>query len=157
MSDVNAEQQLSIYTDGGCHGNPGPGGWAWRAVAAGDRLVAEDAGFEPATTNNRMELQAVIAALRWAAASGKQAIVIRTDSQYVRQGITAWIHRWKRNGWQTANKKPVKNAELWRLLDECNGAVQPEWEWVKGHAGVRHNEACHLAVQRASAQGTAGS
>jgi len=96
-----------------------------------------------------MELTAVIEALSWA--KGHQVVppvVIRTDSQYVRQGITAWIHRWKDNGWLTAAKKPVKNADLWRALDRLDEVVAPRWEWVRGHAGDEHNEACDQAVQR---------
>lgn len=100
-----------------------------------------------------MELQAVIEALDWAARAGHLRPVVRTDSQYVRQGITTWIHTWKRNGWMTSNRKPVKNAELWRSLDERNAAVSPDWEWVKGHAGNEHNEACDRAVQHAIAAG----
>jgi ribonuclease HI len=97
-----------------------------------------------------MELTAVIEALTWLRGSDiAGSAVIRTDSQYVRQGITAWIHRWKQNGWLTSAKKPVKNADLWRALDELNATVAPQWEWVRGHAGDEHNEACDQAVQRA--------
>jgi len=141
-----------LYTDGGCHGNPGPGGWAWRAVDDSGTLIAEGSGFDPATTNNRMELSAVIAALRWAHDSDRSgSVVVRTDSQYVRQGITSWITRWRKNGWLTTARKPVKNAELWRTLDELNARAQPVWEWVRGHAGDPNNEACDQAVQQAIA------
>jgi len=140
---------IILFTDGGCHGNPGPGAWAWRAVNSGNTVVHHESGYSAQTTNNRMELTAVIKALSWAKHHDVAApIVIRTDSQYVRQGITAWIHRWKQNGWLTAGKKPVKNAELWRSLDSLNNAVDPRWEWVRGHAGDEHNEACDAAVQR---------
>jgi ribonuclease HI len=140
--------EVIIYTDGGCHGNPGPGGWAWRAVTADNVVVAENSGYDPATTNNRMELSAVIEALRWAREQGTTgAVEVKTDSQYVRQGITDWIVRWRKNGWITSTKKPVKNAELWRTLDEINGLVRPTWSWVRGHAGDEHNEACDQAVQ----------
>lgn len=154
MSKDYGNPDTVLYTDGGCHGNPGPGGWAWRAVDDSGRVIGERSGFEPATTNNRMELSAVIDALRWARETRPgEAITIRTDSQYVRQGITDWIRRWRTNGWRTAAKKPVKNAELWRALDEINAAVTPQWEWVKGHAGDEHNEACDAAVQEAIAAG----
>ena len=96
-----------------------------------------------------MELTAVIKALSWVRNHNyAEGITIRTDSQYVRQGITAWIHRWKQNGWITSGKKPVKNADLWRALDELNAVIGPRWEWVRGHAGDEHNEACDDAVQR---------
>jgi ribonuclease HI len=140
-----------LYTDGGCHGNPGPGGWAWRIVAADGTVLAERSGYESLTTNNRMELGAVIDGLqevlrRTDVPSGHGLVVI-TDSQYVRQGITAWIHRWRTNGWITTAKKPVKNGDLWKALDELNARLGPAWEWVKGHAGDDHNEACDRMVQ----------
>jgi ribonuclease HI len=113
------------------------------------QVLQADSGRDAATTNNRMELTAVIEALRWARRNGEQHVTMVTDSQYVRQGITAWIHNWKRNGWQTTAKKPVKNADLWRALDDENAAVDPQWRWVKGHAGDEHNEACDRAVQQA--------
>jgi ribonuclease HI len=138
-----------LFTDGGCHGNPGPGAWAWRAVGPDNTVLHDGSGYAGQTTNNRMELTAVIEALTWIRESGvTESPVIRTDSQYVRQGITAWIHRWKQNGWLTSAKKPVKNADLWRELDELNTAIAPKWEWVRGHAGDEHNEACDEAVQR---------
>lgn len=150
LSGDFANGEVIIYTDGGCHGNPGPGGWAWRAVTGDGSIVAENAGFDSSTTNNRMELTAVTEGLRWARSQGGlETVEVRTDSQYVRQGITDWILRWKKNGWLTAAKKPVKNAELWRALDEINGQVRPAWSWVRGHAGDEHNEACDQAVQRA--------
>ena len=149
MSRDSIITDIILFTDGGCHGNPGPGAWAWRAVNSQNTVVHDESGYSAHTTNNRMELTAVIEALSWA--KGHQVVppvVIRTDSQYVRQGITAWIHRWKDNGWLTAAKKPVKNADLWRALDRLDEVVAPRWEWVRGHAGDEHNEACDQAVQR---------
>ena len=151
MSDTVLETPLTIYTDGGCHGNPGPGGWAWRAINPMGAVIACDNGGENLTTNNRMELSAVINGLQWAIERHVAGVVMYTDSQYVKQGITAWIHNWKRNGWRTSTKKPVKNAELWRELDRLNACISAEWKWVKGHAGNEHNEACDLAVQEAIA------
>ncbi len=146
-----------LYTDGGCHGNPGPGAWAWRLVDSSDTVLAESSGFEADTTNNRMELTAVIEGLRHIL-SNEEAIlfpgtpIVITDSQYVRQGITDWIHKWRRNGWMTTAKKPVKNSELWKILDELNSRIAPHWRWVKGHAGDRHNEGCDRHVQETISQ-----
>ena len=132
----NGEECVEIYSDGACLGNPGPGGWGvvlrWRAVER------ELSGGEAETTNNRMELMAAIeglAALRRAA-----DVRLYTDSKYVRDGITRWIHRWKLNGWKTADKKPVKNADLWHRLDEALRRHRVEWHWVKGHSGHAENE-----------------
>ncbi len=142
-----------IYTDGGCSGNPGPGGYAYvillpadgRGPAAREILGS---GGEPTTTNNRMELRAVISALREVERAAPGATVtLNTDSQYVKNGITSWINSWKRNGWRTADKKPVKNRELWEELDEVAGRVKPAFKWVKGHAGVELNERCDAMVQ----------
>lgn len=128
--------EVSIYTDGACKGNPGPGGWgAW--LKSGEHSV-ELFGGEPLTTNNRMELTAVIEAL--AVLKQRCVVTIYTDSQYVRQGITSWIHGWKARGWRTADKKPVKNVELWQRLDELNAAHNVTWKWVKGHSGDPGNE-----------------
>jgi ribonuclease HI len=138
-----------IYTDGGCSGNPGPGGWAFvMRLTAPDGAEILGSGGEGATTNNRMELRAVIAALEEAerAAPG-QSVVVYTDSQYVKNGIGSWIAGWKRNGWRTADKKPVKNKELWEELDAVNARVRPKFLWVKGHAGVEDNERCDAMVQ----------
>lgn len=141
---------VSLYTDGGCHGNPGPGGWAFRIVDGAGTVVDEASGGDAATTNNRMELTAVIRGLE--VLDGRAAsVTVVTDSQYVRQGITDWINRWKRNGWLTAAKKPVKNSDLWRTLDALNARVAPAWRWTRGHAGDTHNEACDRMVQRAIA------
>jgi len=144
-------EKLEIFTDGGCHGNPGPGGWAFRIVANGKTIVHELNGFDAETTNNRMELQAVIEALRYAGTvyPGNPDIVVTTDSTYVRNGITQWIRKWKKNGWMTAARQPVKNRELWQSLDEISEIVRPKWEWVRGHSGDEHNEACDSLVQAA--------
>lgn len=128
--------QVEIYTDGACKGNPGPGGWgAW--LKWGDH-EKELFGGEAQTTNNRMELTAVIEAL----ASLKRGCRVRlhTDSQYVHNGISTWIHDWKRRGWRTADKKPVKNVDLWQKLDEVAGNHEIEWVWVRGHDGNPGNE-----------------
>lgn len=128
--------QVIIYTDGACKGNPGPGGWG-AMLSSGDH-VKELYGGERQTTNNRMELTAVIEAL----ASLKRTcdVVVNTDSEYVRKGITEWIHGWQQRGWKTAERKPVKNAELWQRLDALRKLHHVEWRWVKGHAGDPGNE-----------------
>ncbi len=131
-------KQVEIFTDGSCLGNPGPGGYGIvmrykqteKTLAQGYRL----------TTNNRMEMLATIEALK--ALKEPCQVVLTTDSQYVRQGITQWIHNWKKRGWKTADKKPVKNADLWQALDSETTRHQIEWKWVKGHAGHRENEMC---------------
>ncbi len=128
--------RVEIFTDGACRGNPGPGGWGVLLRYRGREKQLY--GGERETTNNRMELLAVIQGLRALNRSSK--VRITTDSQYVKNGITAWIHNWKRNGWKTANKKPVKNDDLWRLLDREVGRHQVEWAWVKGHSGHPENE-----------------
>jgi ribonuclease HI len=140
-----------IYTDGGCSGNPGPGGWAFvmRLVAHDDAREILDSGGEATTTNNRMELRAVIASLAEAERRAPGLpVVVNTDSQYVKNGITTWIASWKRNGWRTSDKKPVKNRELWEELDAVTTRVKPRFLWVKGHAGVEDNERCDEMVQR---------
>ncbi|MEL6609509.1 MAG: ribonuclease HI [Pseudomonadota bacterium] len=132
---------LFAYTDGACSGNPGPGGWGVLMIAReGEAVVKERAlnGGEPETTNNRMELMAAITALE--SLSRASPITLVTDSSYVKDGITKWIHGWKRNNWRTAAKKPVKNAELWQRLDEAQARHDVTWEWVKGHAGHPENE-----------------
>lgn len=141
-------KKVTIHSDGGCHGNPGPGGWA--AILAYGRHQKEISGGVPATTNNRMELQAAIEAL--STLKEPCEIDFHTDSEYVRNGITAWISGWKRNGWRTAAKKPVKNADLWRLLDEAAARHQMRWHWVKGHAGHTENERCDTLVQEVIAR-----
>jgi ribonuclease HI len=127
---------VAIWTDGACSGNPGPGGWGVILVAGEHRK--ELFGGEPDTTNNRMELMAAISALE--ALKKPCEITLHIDSQYVRQGITQWIHAWKKNGWKTADKKPVKNAELWQRLEEATKRHRIDWQWVKGHAGDPMNE-----------------
>ena len=129
-------KEVSIWTDGACSGNPGPGGWG-ALLRSGDH-EKELSGGEVLTTNNRMELQAAIEALN--ALKGPSKVALHTDSQYVKGGITGWITGWKRNGWKTAAKKPVKNAELWRALDEACGRHEIAWHWVKGHSGHAENE-----------------
>ncbi len=133
--------ELFAYTDGACSGNPGPGGWGVLLRAMdGETIVKERelSGGEPETTNNRMELLAAIHALE--SLSRSSPITIVTDSAYVKNGVTSWIHGWKRNGWKTSNKKPVKNVELWQRLDEAQASHDVTWEWVKGHAGHPENE-----------------
>ncbi|MGG7645129.1 ribonuclease HI [Rhodovulum sp. YNF3179] len=133
--------EIVAYTDGACSGNPGPGGWGVLLQAReGDRIVKERAlkGGESETTNNRMELMAAITALETLGRPAKVTIV--TDSAYVKNGVTGWIHGWKRNGWKTSTKKPVKNVELWQRLDAAQARHDVHWEWVKGHAGHPENE-----------------
>ena len=127
---------IHIYTDGACKGNPGPGGWG--AILEWDGKERELFGGEPATTNNRMELTAVIEAL--AALKRPCRVILHTDSQYVQKGITEWIGGWKARGWRTAAKEPVKNVDLWKKLDEVVRTHDIDWVWVKGHAGHAGNE-----------------
>ena len=133
---------LHAWTDGACSGNPGPGGWGvvLRALDHGGavRRERELSGGEAMTTNNRMELMAAISALE--ALTRPAAVTITTDSAYVKNGVTTWIHGWKRNGWKTADRKPVKNEDLWRRLDEAAARHQVTWAWIKGHAGHAENE-----------------
>jgi len=134
MADVLPDVEL--FTDGACKGNPGVGGWGVLLRANGKEK--ELFGGEAETTNNRMELTAAIEGLR--ALKTACRVVLTTDSQYVRQGVTSWLANWKRNGWKTANKKPVKNVDLWRELDGLCGQHELEWRWVKGHSGHREND-----------------
>jgi len=136
---------VEAFTDGGCRGNPGPGGWG--AVLRYDDTEKELFGGEPHTTNNRMELMAAIAALE--ALKRPCRVVVTTDSTYVKQGITQWIARWRRNGWRTAGRKAVKNVDLWQRLDAAAGRHQVEWRWVKGHAGHPGNERADALANRA--------
>lgn len=130
------QPSVVIYTDGACKGNPGPGGWGvWLSSGSHQRELF---GGEPQTTNQRMELTAAIQALT--ALTRPCAVVLYTDSRYVLQGITSWIHGWKRNGWQNSSKQPVKNADLWRSLDEASARHAIDWRWVKGHSGDIGNE-----------------
>jgi ribonuclease HI len=136
--------EVVIYTDGACKGNPGPGGWgAWLKSGEHEKELW---GGEPLTTNNRMELTAVIQAL--AALKRRSQVVIYTDSEYVRNGITSWIHGWKARGWKTADKKPVKNIELWQQLDALAAAHDMTWRWVKGHSGDPGNERADRLANR---------
>jgi len=127
---------VTIYTDGACSGNPGPGGWG--AILISGERRKELNGGEAETTNNRMELTAAIEALN--ALKRPCTVALYTDSVYVRDGITKWIHGWRRNGWRTADKKPVKNAELWQALEQALKRHKVDWHWVKGHAGHPENE-----------------
>lgn len=140
---------VEIFTDGACKGNPGPGGWGVLMRFRGTEKNLH--GGEPDTTNNRMELMAAIAGL--SALKRPCTVRLTTDSNYVKQGIESWIHNWKRNGWKTADRKPVKNADLWQQLDACVSRHDVQWCWVKGHNGHRENEiADELANLGASEQ-----
>jgi len=133
-----------IHTDGACKGNPGPGGWGAILQAAGK--TREMSGGEPATTNNRMELMAAIMALE--ALTRPCAVELHTDSKYVMTGITEWIHGWKARGWKTADRKPVKNDDLWKRLDAARARHEVQWRWVKGHAGHELNERADQLANR---------
>ena len=135
---------VEIFTDGACRGNPGPGGWG--ALLRAGRHVKELWGGAHSTTNNRMELTAVIEAL--VVLKRRVRVTVHTDSTYVKQGITAWIHSWKRNGWKTKSREPVKNADLWMRLDELAQAHEVTWRWVKGHAGHEGNERADALANR---------
>jgi len=144
---------VEIFTDGACRGNPGPGGWG-TLLRQGEREL-ELSGGEALTTNNRMELMAAIEGLR--ALKRPCSVTLSTDSTYVRDGITKWIHGWKRNGWRTADRKPVKNAELWQALLEAARPHKVDWQWVRGHSGHPENERVdQLACAAADLQKTTG-
>lgn len=145
--EAKAGPVVEIFTDGACSGNPGPGGWA--AVLRHGEQCRELSGGDPATTNNRMELEAAIRALE----TLKRPCVVdlHTDSQYLRQGITEWLPRWKARRWRTVNRKPVKNQDLWRRLDQAACRHRVRWHWVKGHAGHPDNERCDLLANEAVA------
>jgi ribonuclease HI len=130
------KKPVVVYTDGACSGNPGPGGWG--AILTMGAHRRELKGGDAKTTNNRMELMAAISALE--ALTQPCTVTLFTDSNYVKDGISKWIHGWKRNGWKTADKKPVKNAELWQRLETARGRHEVTWQWVKGHAGHPENE-----------------
>lgn len=136
MPETRSKPHVTIYTDGACSGNPGPGGWGAILISGVHRKELN--GGEALTTNNKMELQAAIEAL--AALKRPSKVDLHTDSTYVKNGIMQWIHGWKRNGWRTSDKKPVKNAELWQKLDALRTRHEVEWHWVKGHAGHPENE-----------------
>ena len=142
---MSNSERVHVWTDGACLGNPGPGGWG--ALMRWNGHERELSGGESETTNNRMELMAAIQALE--ALKRSCEVVLTTDSQYVRKGITEWMTNWKKNGWRTASKKPVKNAELWQRLDRARERHQVQWDWVKGHSGHPENE---RADELASAQ-----
>ena len=129
-------RSVEIFTDGACSGNPGPGGWA--AILRSGKHEKEISGGETATTNNRMELMAAIRGLD--ALKNRSEVVVYTDSRYVMDGITRWLPRWKLNGWRTSDKKPVKNDDLWRALDEAASRHKLSWKWVAGHSGHAENE-----------------
>ncbi len=137
-------KSVEIFTDGACRGNPGPGGWGV-LLRYGDR-ERELYGGEHDTTNNRMELRAAIEGLR--ALKESCRVTLTTDSVYVRNGITEWLPNWKKKGWKTAGRKPVKNADLWRELDEQNQRHTVDWQWVKGHSGHRENEIAYQLANR---------
>lgn len=138
-------ETIEIFTDGACRGNPGPGGWA-ALLRKGDheRLIS---GAEPDTTNNRMELMAAIEAL--ALLKRPSRVELTTDSQYLRQGVQQWMARWKRNGWRTAQKQPVKNRDLWERLDQLTASHEIQWHWVRGHSGHVENERVDEEANRA--------
>jgi ribonuclease HI len=154
---------IKIYTDGGCSGNPGPGGWAY--IIVGDRsakagkggdnssVLAEKKGAEKDTTNNRMELRAASAALEALSLLRitPDKVTVYTDSQYVQKGMDTWIHSWKSKGWRTSSRDPVKNQDLWQRLDELAAPFSIQWVWVKGHAGNELNERCDRMAQEAIA------
>lgn len=140
--------EVHAYTDGACSGNPGPGGWG--AVLISNQHKKELSGAENNTTNNRMELLAVIEALR--ALKGSCHVTVTTDSQYVKNGITSWIKTWQKNGWKTANKKPVKNQDLWQQLEAETHHHNISWQWVKGHSGHPENELADTLARRAIEQ-----
>ena len=151
------ETALKIFTDGGCSGNPGPGGWAYVIIlrtVQSEKIIAEGKGAERDTTNNRMELMAAIAALRKLKTLRNlpRLYTVFTDSQYVQQGITGWIAKWKRNNWRTSEKAPVKNQDLWQALDALALELVPNWEWVEGHAGNKWNEHCDRMTHEAIAE-----
>jgi len=137
-------KQVEVFTDGACKGNPGPGGWG--ALLRYGEVERELFGGEPDTTNNRMELQAAIEALK--ALSESCEVRLTTDSVYVKNGITQWLEGWKKKGWKTSARKPVKNVDLWQALDEQNQRHQVQWFWVKGHSGHRENEIADQLANR---------
>ncbi|MBI1778461.1 MAG: ribonuclease HI [Proteobacteria bacterium] len=158
MSELEGggEDLVEIYADGACSGNPGPGGWA--AMLRYRGVEKELSGGEPMTTNNRMELMAAIRALE--SLTRPVPARVHTDSTYVKDGITRWIHGWKKNGWRTADKQPVKNVDLWQRLDQALAGHRVEWEWVKGHSGHPENERvdklARAAIPRAEAANPEG-
>jgi ribonuclease HI len=146
-------KQVEIFTDGACSGNPGPGGWG--AILRWNGQERELSGGEANSTNNRMELTAAIKALE--ALKENCTVSLYSDSSYVRDGIKTWIHGWKKNGWRTADKKPVKNAELWQALDAARARHNVEFHWIRGHAGHPENERCDELARQALAPFKQGS
>lgn len=146
---MTCQEKILIYTDGGCKGNPGPGGWAYLILLPHKQIRGFSA--ESNTTNNRMELTAVIRSLERCHELNlfDHEIEVVTDSQYVKNGISLWIHNWKKNGWKTAGKEPVKNQDLWLALDQYASTQKIEWKWTKGHAGNPYNEECDRLVGEA--------
>ncbi len=143
------EYDIKIYTDGGCSGNPGPGGWAFIINACGKKI--KNSGYSVNTTNNRMELTAVIEALKALMVIGEycnvEGVEIFTDSQYVKNGITSWIKKWEENGWKNSKKESVKNIDLWKSLRELSRFFRIDWRWVHGHSGDSLNEECDKMVK----------
>jgi len=140
--------EITIYTDGGCSGNPGPGAWAYVILNGTEEI--KRSGSSKQTTNNIMELTAVISSLKEISKkkdSKDKNIILHTDSQYVKNGITSWVKNWEKNGWRTANKTPVKNKEYWIALRELDLELNVKWKWVKGHSGDKWNEVCDSLVQ----------
>ena len=135
---------ISIFTDGACRGNPGPGGWGVLILLEGEEITLY--GGENSTTNNQMEMMAAIKALEYF--REKKSIELVTDSNYLKDGIEKWIHGWKKNGWKTSAKKPVKNQELWIKIDALNHFHEVQWKWVKGHSGHRENEIADLLANK---------
>lgn len=142
------QQRVEVFTDGACSGNPGPGGWG--ALLRYNGVEKELSGGEAETTNNRMEMMAAIAALE--ALKRPSEVALTTDSTYVKDGITKWIHGWKRKGWKTANRKPVKNQDLWQRLDQALARHSVEWHWVKGHSGHEENDRADELARQAIAK-----
>ena len=143
-----SSNEIVIYTDGGCSGNPGPGGWGVVVIYNGQ--ARQLSGGEHYTTNNRMELMAAINALSIVVNTEVfkgLPVTVNIDSQYVKNGITSWIKGWKAKGWRTSDKKPVKNQDLWEKLDALNSSLNVSWNWVKGHAGIEYNEVCDQLCQ----------
>lgn len=148
------KSNIMVFTDGGCSGNPGPGGWAYIIVSESAGVLEEQWGAEQSTTNNRMELTAAVKALEALLSYDSlraEGLTLYTDSQYVQKGITNWIQGWKRNGWKTSGKEPVKNQDLWQKLDQLTAVLHVEWRWVKGHAGNTYNERVDQLTQDAIA------
>ena len=144
-------KHVTIYTDGACEGNPGPGGWA--AILVSGKHRREISGYDSATTNNRMEMQAALEALQ--VLKERCEVDLYTDSQYLRNGMEKWLAKWKRTNWRTADKKPVKNADLWERLDAAAQAHAVRWHWLRGHVGHLENERCDALANEAIRRGRA--